>query len=67
VSPALIGNIVTNSITHQATTLQVTLGLILREKSMRSQLHKFGVIFSHDEVLRFNASRLELIRYMTQI
>jgi len=41
-SGVLIGNIVNNSITHHATTLQVALILILREKCLLSQLHKFG-------------------------
>ena len=52
----LIGNIVTNNITRQTTTLQVAPGLTLREKGLISQLHRFGVACSYDEVLRFKAS-----------
>ena len=59
---APIGNIVTNSITHQARTLQVALGLILREKSLISQLHKCNVTCSYDKVLRFKAAAASAAR-----
>ena len=66
-SATLFGNIVTNSITHQTTTLQVTLGFILREKSLISQLHKFGVNCSYDEVLQFNVSAASAARKLSKL
>ena len=53
---ALIGNIITSSITNQATTLQIALGILLRDKSLITHFHNFGVSCTYDEVIRFKAS-----------
>ena len=52
----LIGNIITSVLTNRPTTLQITLGTILREKSLIEQFSEFGVTCSYDEVLRFKKS-----------
>ena len=52
----LIGNIVTSVLTNSATTLQITLGTTLREKSLIELCSEFGITCSYDEVLRFKKS-----------
>ena len=53
---AMIGNIVTSIVTNRHTTLQVSLGVTVREKSLIECLHNFRVTASYDEILRFKAS-----------
>ena len=52
----LIGNIVTNILTNRPTSMQIALGVQLREKSKIESFYYFGVTCSYDEVLRFKAS-----------
>ena len=53
----LIGTIVTNTLKNCPTTLQVALGVLMRNsKALVSQLNAFGVTSSYDEVLRFKQS-----------
>lgn len=52
----LIGNIVTRCVTHKATSLQIALGVLLREKQLIEQCHAFGICAAYDEMLRFKAS-----------
>jgi len=52
----LIGNIITNAITHNITTLQTALGVATREKYLINMLYDFRVTCSYDEVLRFKSS-----------
>ena len=53
---ALIGNIVTNVVTKRPTPLQISLGVVLRDKAMIERMHEFGVCCSYEEVRRFKAS-----------
>ena len=53
---ALIGNIITSIVTNQASTLQVALALMLRDKGLIMEFSKFGVCCSYDEILHFKAS-----------
>ena len=53
---AMIGNIVTSIVTNRHTSLQVALGVTVREKSIIECLHNFRVTASYDEILRFKAS-----------
>ena len=53
---AMIGNIVTSIVTNRHTSLQVALGITVREKSIIECLHNFRVTASYDEILRFKAS-----------
>ena len=58
-SPAayLIGSIVTNTLKNIPTTLQVALGVLMRNsKALVGQLNAFGVTCSYDEVLRLKKS-----------
>ena len=55
-SAAMIGNIVTSAVTNKHTSLQISLGAVVREKSAIELLYDFGVTASYDEVLRFRAS-----------
>ena len=52
----LIGNIITGVLTNRPTTLQITLGTILREKSLIEQCSEFGITCSYYEVLQFKKS-----------
>jgi hypothetical protein len=52
----LIGNIITSVLTNRPTTLQITLGTILREKSLIEQCLEFGITCSYDEILRLTKS-----------
>ena len=52
----LIGNIVTSCVTNKATSLQIALGVLLREKQLIDECHAFGVCASYDEILRFKTS-----------
>ena len=52
----LIGNIVTSTVTNRPTPLQVSLGIVLRDKSVIQQMNNFGVCCTYDEVRRFKAS-----------
>ena len=51
----LIRNIIT-SINHQATSFQVALGVLLREKQLIDECYAFGICASYDEALRFKTS-----------
>ena len=53
---ALVGNIVTSQLASQATTLQIALGIFLRDKHFIQQMSNFNVCCSYDEVVRFKAS-----------
>ena len=52
----LIGNIITSVLTNRPTTLQITIGTVLREKALIEQCSEFGITCSYDEVLRFKKS-----------
>ncbi len=52
----MIGNIITSNVTKRPTTLQIALGVLLREKSLIECFHDLGVTCSYDEVLRFKTS-----------
>ena len=52
----LIGNIATSKVTNKPTSLQIALGVRVRQKNMVKSLHDFGVTCSYDESLRFKAS-----------
>ena len=53
---ALISNIVTIISSSNVSMLQISLGLLVREKKMIECLHEFGVTSSYDEVRRFKIS-----------
>ena len=52
----LIGNIVTSMLTNKPTSLQIALGVQVRQKNRVESLHDFGVTCSYDEMQRFKAS-----------
>lgn len=52
----LIGNIITSVLTNRPTMLQITLGTIIRDKSLIEQCAEFGITCSYAEVLRFKKS-----------
>lgn len=52
----LIGNIITSCVNHQPTSLQIALGVLLREKHLIDECYAFGICASYDEVLRFKTS-----------
>ena len=52
----LIGNIVTSCVTNKATSLQIALGVLLREKQLIEQCYAFGICAFYDKILRFKAS-----------
>ena len=52
----MIGNIVTGAVSKKPTDLQISLGTVLREKTLIEQFYEFGVVCSYDEVLRFKTS-----------
>ena len=53
----MIGNIVSRYIRKFPTTLQIVLGVLMRDsKSLIQQLNEFGVTCSYDEVLQFKKS-----------
>ena len=53
-SAAIIGNIVTSEVTHEATDLQIALGLLTRDsKKVVDKLYDYRVTCSYDEVVRF--------------
>ena len=52
----LIGNIVTSMLTNKPTSLQIALGVQVRQKNSIESSHDFGVTCSYDEMLRFKAS-----------
>ena len=54
--PALISNIVTIIASSNVSMLQISLGLLVREKKMIECLHELGVTSSYDEVRRFKIS-----------
>ena len=53
---AMIGNVVTSMVTNTYTSLQIALGITVRQKSVIECLRKFGVTASYVEILRFKAS-----------
>ena len=52
---AMIGNVITSMVTNTYTSLQIALGITVRQKSVIECLHKFGISASYDEILRFKA------------
>jgi len=52
----MIGNMLTGMVTNFPTSLQIGLGIVLRQKDLIHQFFKFGVVCSYDEVLRFRRS-----------
>ena len=57
-SAAVTGNIVTSQVTNRTTNLEVTLGILLREKYFIKQMSHSNVCCKYDEVIRFIASAL---------
>ena len=54
---ALIGNIVTSIVQNRTTRLQLAIGILFRQsKSHLNHLHKYKVMCTHDEMLRFKKS-----------
>ena len=53
---SLIGNVITSTVNLQATTLKVSLGLLMKDKSLIDKCYGFGITCSYDEVIRFKAS-----------
>lgn len=49
----LIGNIITCMVTNQPTTLQIGLGILMRERTLVDHCFKFGITCSYDETIRF--------------
>ena len=52
----LIGHITQSQVSHQATNLQIALGLMLPSKNVISEVHKFGITCSYDKCRRFKSS-----------
>lgn len=52
----LIGNIVTSVVTNTPTSLQIALGILMREKLLLEETYQFQITCSYDEVLRFKSS-----------
>ena len=52
----LIGNIATSKVTNKPPSLQIALGVRVRQKNRVKSLHDFGVTCSYDESLRIKAS-----------
>ena len=50
-SAAMIGNIVTSAVTNKPTCLQISVGVVVGEKSAIELLSDFGITGSYDEVL----------------
>lgn len=63
----MVGNIVSSVVTSQPTPLQIAIGVLLGDHKMRiTELYKYGVSCSYDEVRRFRSaaaqsSRAELL------
>ena len=53
---ALIGNIVTNVVSTQPTSLQIDLGVLISQKILIEELFEYGVCCSYDEYRQFKAS-----------
>ena len=53
---AMVGNMVTCAVSNKPTFLQISLGVVIRDKTMIDLLHNFGITCSYDEVLRFKSS-----------
>ena len=53
---ALIGNMVTSSFCRKYTSLQLSLGILLREKKLIEHFYCYNVCCSYDEVRRFKLS-----------
>ena len=54
---ALIENIITGTLKHQPTSLQVSIGVLFREfKKILGYTHDFGMTCTYDEVLHFKKS-----------
>ena len=47
---------ITSVVTNRPTTLQITFGTVLREKSLIELCSDFGITCSYDEILRFKKS-----------
>ena len=53
---AMVGNIITSATSNKPTSLQISLGVVVREKATIGLLHNFGITSTYDEVLRFKSS-----------
>ena len=53
---ALIGNMITSIIAKRYTSLQISLGALLREKKFIEHFYKYGVSCSYNEIRRFKTS-----------
>ena len=51
-----MANIITSVVTNRATSLQVAVGVVIREKSLIDLLYDCGVTSSYGEIPRFKAS-----------
>lgn len=56
IGACLIGNMISSTVTHTPTALQIALGVTIREKYFINTLYDFLVTCSYDEVLRFKTS-----------
>ena len=52
----MVGNMVTCAVSNNPTLLQISLGVVIREKTNTELLHGLGIMSSNDEVLRFKSS-----------
>ena len=52
----MVGNMVTCAVSNKPTFLLISLGVVIRDKTMIDLLHNFGITCSYDEVLRFKSS-----------
>ena len=55
-SSAMIGNIITSTVAHIPTTLQIALSLEVKGAHTIEMLHSFGVTSTYDEMRRFKSS-----------
>ena len=53
---AMVGNMFTSIISKKPTTLQISLGLVVREKAIIELFYELGITSSYDEILRFKSS-----------
>ena len=54
---SLIGTVITGTLTHQPTSLQVSIGVLFKEsKNILGYIHEFGITCTYDEVLHFKKS-----------
>ena len=53
---AMVGNIVKGIVTKRHTKLQLSLGILVREKKLIEHLHEYGITSTYQEVRRFKIS-----------